>query len=187
MPAVAPRRWTAAEVQALPDDPSHRVECVDGELFMTLSPRFLHQRAVTELAALLNHALRASRSGVAVVAPSDWQLDPHTLVQPDVYVVPLIDGHPPRTDDERGAPLLFVEVLSPRTARADRVVKRHRYQRAGIEYWIVDLDARLLERWLPGEERPTVHADLVSWQAVASAALVEIDLAAFFRELLGPA
>jgi len=51
-------------------------------------------------------------------------------------------------------PILVVEILSPSSARADRITKRRRFQRAGIpEYWVVDLDARTLERWRPDPYR----------------------------------
>jgi len=104
---------------------------------MSPTPRAAHQSAVLLLAMALETLVRPIGLGAVFVAPSEWVLDPRTLVQPDVYVVPLADGHRPRTDDERGSPLLFVEVLSPGTARYDRVVKRGRYQRVNIEYWIV--------------------------------------------------
>jgi hypothetical protein len=40
-----------------------------------------------------------------------------------------------------GIPTLVVEVLSPSTARYDRITKRRRYQRSGVErYWIVTID-----------------------------------------------
>jgi hypothetical protein len=110
----------------------------------------------------------------------------HTLVQPDVYVTPLFDGRRPSTDDERGHPLLFIEVLSPGTARFDRVVKRERYLRAGIEYWIVDLDSRSFERWLPGEDRPTIHAVELVWTPAGASAPLVISLDPFFTEVLGP-
>jgi Uma2 family endonuclease len=187
MPALMPRIWTAADVQALPDDPSNRYECVDGELLVSPSPRTLHQSALTELALLLGPLVRSAGVGAIVCAPSDWVLDPRTLVQPDLYVVPLVDGRRPRTDEERGHPLLFVEILSPSTARFDRVVKRDRYQRAGIEYWIVDLDSRLIERWLPGDERPSIHAERVEWQPAGFDASFVIELEPFFAEVLGPA
>lgn len=55
------------------------------------------------------------------------------MVQPDLFVVP---------------PILIAEVVSPSTARFDRITKRRRYQRSGVlAYWVVDLDARL--RWHP--------------------------------------
>jgi len=61
--------------------------------------------------------------------------------------------------------LLFIEVLSPGTARFDRVVKRARYQRYDVEYWIVDLDARLVERWDVGADRPLIVTEAVTRQA----------------------
>jgi Uma2 family endonuclease len=187
MPALAPRRWTAAEIQALPDDPTHRYECVDGELLVSPSPRTTHQSAVTELALLLGPLVRSTGVGAVTCAPSDWVLDPYTLVQPDLFVVPLVEGRRPRTDEERGHPLLFIEVLSPSTARFDRVVKRGRYQRAGIEYWIVDLESRLVERWMPGEDRPSMHEQQLTWQPVGAATPLVLDLERFFDEVLGPA
>ncbi len=187
MPAVADRLWTAAEVQALPDDPSHRMECVDGMLLVSPTPQLAHQGAVTELAIRLNALVRPTGVGAVLVAPSEWVLDPRTLVQPDLYVVPLVDGRRPRTDEERGHPLLFVEVLLPSTARFDRVVKRARYLRAGIEYWIMDLDARLVERWLPGEERPSMHAEELVWQPTGASEPFVLALVPFFAEVLGPA
>ena len=59
--------------------------------------------------------------------------------------------------------LLAIEVLSPSTARADRHRKRVIYQSEGVpEYWIIDGDARLIERWRPMDERPEIlSADLV--------------------------
>ncbi|MEO7521201.1 MAG: Uma2 family endonuclease, partial [Gemmatimonas sp.] len=95
-------------------------------------------------------------------------------------------GHRPRTEEERGHPLLFVEVLSSSTARFDRVVKRARYQRANIEYWIVDLDSRLVERWLPGDDRPSIHAEQLTWQPLGAPEPFVIDLEPFFFEVLGP-
>lgn len=187
MPALMPRIWTAAEVQALPDDPTNRYECVDGELLVSPSPRLAHQGAVSALAFLLESLVRPAGLGTVFVAPSDWVLDPRTLVQPDVYVVPLVDGRRPHTDEERGRALLFVEISSPGTARFDRVVKRARYQRAGIEYWIVDLDSRLVERWLPDDERPSIHAERVEWQPAGASVPFVIELEPFFTEVLGPA
>jgi hypothetical protein len=78
-------------------------------------------------------------------------------------------------------------VLSPSTARFDRVVKRGRYQRAGIEYWIVDLDARLVEQWMPGGDRPRMYAQQLAWQPTGAATPLVLDLERFFDEVLGPA
>jgi Uma2 family endonuclease len=185
MPPELAHRWTAEEVRALPDEPGKRFECVDGELLVSPSPRLTHQSVVGLLWRELQDFVREQRVGAAFMAPGDLELDTHTLVQPDVYVLPLVDGRRPRTEAEIGQPLLFVEVLSPSTARFDRVVKRARYQRQGVEYWIVDLDARLVECWLPGSERPSVHTETISWAPVGAARTLTVDFRPIFVEALG--
>jgi len=78
-----------------------------------------------------------------------------------------------------------VEVLSPTTARYDRQLKRRRYQRARIaEYWIVDLDARLIERWHPEDDRPEMASDRLVWTPDPNQRAFELDAAAYFADLL---
>ncbi len=117
--------------------------------------------------------------------PGDLQLDGATLVQPDLFVLPLIGGRRPVSPSDIGRALLVVEVLSPSTARHDRVMKRARYQRYGVEYWIVDLDARLVERWTPGVPRPEILTGTLTWQAGETAVALRTDLDALFAEALG--
>jgi Uma2 family endonuclease len=185
MPAVAPRRWTARDVRALPDEPGKRFECVDGELLVNPSPRLAHQYVVTVLWRVLDEFVRAHRLGVASVSPSDFELDAHTLVQPDVFVLPLVDGRRPCGVAEIGPPLLFVEILCPSTARADRVLKRRRYQRHGVPYWIVDVDARLVECWTADAERPEVVTGELTWQPDGATTPCTLDLDTLFAEALG--
>ncbi|MGH7606758.1 MAG: Uma2 family endonuclease [Gemmatimonadales bacterium] len=74
---------------------------------------------------------------------------------------------------------------SPSTVRADRTVKRRRYQRAGVpEYWVVDLDARSVERWRPGDERPEMLAERLVWQPEGATTRCEIDVPGFFSRVL---
>ncbi len=185
MPAVSPRRWTADDVRALPDEPGKRFECVDGELLVSPSPRLPHQSMVGSIWRALEDYVRAERIGAGFVAPSDLELDRFTLVQPDVFVLPLVEGRRPRTEEELGFPLLFVEVLSPSTARYDRVVKRGRYQRYGVEYWIVDLDARLVERWTPGADRPEILTEAITWLPSGAGSPMTLELAPLFVEAVG--
>ena len=178
--------WTAARVRALPDD-GRRYEAVDGELLVTPAPGWPHQRAVGALYRLLDDHLRAHGLGEAVMSPADVELDARTLVQPDVFVVPLLEGGRRMRDwaEIQGRLLLVVEVLSPSTARADRHLKRRRYQRAGIpEYWIIDLDARLVERWRPADERPEILDERLEWHPAAGSPPLAIDLEALFAEAL---
>ena len=79
-------------------------------------------------------------------------------------------------------------MLSPSTARADRITKRIRFQRAGIpEYWIVDMDARSIERWRPQDERPEILATTIIWQPAPEHPPLTIDLTAFFAKVHGEA
>ena len=86
---------------------------------------------------------------------------------------------------EVGALVLAIEVLSPTTARADRHKKRRLYQRERVpEYWIVDVDARLIERWRPEDERPEILAEQVEWNPDPAHPPLVIDLAEYFHDVL---
>jgi Uma2 family endonuclease len=183
MPQAA-HDWTVDRVLALPDD-GNRYEVVDGELLVTPSPTFHHQDAILALARRLDPFVRSSGVGYLSISPADIELDERTLVQPDLFVFELPGGRRPELWRDIRKILLAVEVLSASTAHADRQVKRRRYQRHGIlEYWIVDLDSRLVERWRPGDERPEIISVTLSWQLSESTAAFELDLGAYFAEVL---
>lgn len=183
--ATASTRWTAELVRTLPAD-GKRYEVIDGELFVTPAPSWRHQEAVAELHALLRDYLRSRAVGNAMIAPADVEFADDRMVEPDVFVVPLIGGRKPRTWEEVARLLLAVEILSPSTARVDRQAKRRLYQREGVpEYWIVDVDARLVERWRPHDERPEILTERLVWQPDPGRFPFEVDLVAYFSEVCG--
>ena len=187
--ATAPKkRWTIDMVRALPDD-RNRYEIIDGELFVTPAPSWTHQGAVLELALRLKPYLKATRLGHQIIAPADVEVAPDTMVEPDLFVVPPAAGRLPRSWTEAGRLLLVVEVLSPTTARVDRVRKRALYARMAVpEYWIVDVDARVVERWRPDDQRPEVVSDrLLEWRPEAAHPALTIDLVDYFAEVTGEA
>jgi hypothetical protein len=53
------------------------------------------------------------------------------------------------------------------------------------EYWVVDCEARLIERWRPDDTRPEVLVERLTWQPVPEGPTLEIDLPALFTELWG--
>ena len=131
MPAQ-PTEWTVDMVRALPDDGT-RYEVIDGELFVTPAPSLTHQNAVLELALLIAPYLRARRIGETVISPVDLIVyGPRKFVQPDLFVVPLVNDAPARAWTEVGRLLLTVEVLSPSTERTDRGRKRRVYKEKGV-------------------------------------------------------
>ena len=182
MPATA-RRWTADDVRALPAD-RNRYEVIDGELYVTPAPSFRHQDALATLFFAVTSYVREHHAGLALFAPADVEFEPESMVQPDLFVLPLVDGRKPHSVKEAGRLLLVVEVLSPSTARLDRHLKRRLYQRYGVEeYWIVDLDARVVERWLQHEERPEIVTEELRWHPAAAVQPFVLSLPGFFETL----
>lgn len=180
MPAPS-TNWSREQVLALPDD-GKRYELVDGELLVSPSPRRLHQDAVLELFRRVDPYVREHELGAVYLAPADLDFGSAQLLQPDLFVV---DERPGEWADV-GVPLLIAEVLSPSTARYDRITKRHFYQRAGVAaYWIVDLDARLVEVWIPGAAGPGIAEQQLTWQPDAEAPPLIIALPEFFTTALG--
>ncbi len=101
-------------------------------------------------------------------------------------VLPRGEGAAPRGWTDISALLLAVEVLSPSTARRDRWQKRHMYQAFGAsEYWMVDTNARLVERWRPNDERPEVCSDTLPWAPAGARAPLIIDLVQLFAVVAG--
>jgi Uma2 family endonuclease len=178
------RRWTEAEFYAARDaaPPGERWELVDGEVLVTPSPHWTHQRIVSQLFSRLNEYVRAQRLGEAFVSPLDVKLEPGLVLQPDVLVVP--DGELRHRSDIIRHLLLAVETVSPSSARHDRVTKRPHYQRHRVsEYWIVDDTSRTIERWTPDEERPELLAERLVWHPTGATEPFVLDLVRFFEEV----
>lgn len=188
MPATRQRRWTRAEVLDLIERNPLQTpiyEVVDGELLVSPSPRPIHQIAVTRLLYALMTYCDETGIGEALTSPSDTELEPDTLVQPDVYVVPRDEGKLMRTVVTGRRLLLAAEVLSPSSQRADRGRKRSLYQRTVPLYWIVNLDNRVVETWLPDALQPTIVRDRLEWHLSGAAVPFTLDLPAYFARVFG--
>ncbi len=181
MPDTA-RRYTVDDVLAFPKD-GNRYELVDGELLVTPAPSTTHQTVVARLCTWIGSYLE-NRLGIAhlFVSPADISWDREKLVQPDLFVIP--------ADEVSGSwktaqtLLLAVEIVSPSSARGDRLIKRHLYQRQRVTtYWIVDADARLVEVWHPDDDRPEIVTDLLEWRVAPDADDLVIDLQKLFGGL----
>jgi Uma2 family endonuclease len=182
MPALSARHWTRAEVLALPND-GNRYELVDGELLVSPTPRLTHQVVVRSLYRLIDAYVLEHNLGEPFELPGDLSLGAGLVVQPDIFVIRELPELPSGTWADVGVPILVVEVLSPSTARHDRIVKRRAYQRAGVAtYWIVDTDAQLVEVWPPDAESPRIVTDELTWQPDPAVPPLRIGLGS----LLGP-
>ena len=179
--STSQKRWTAEEIDALPDD-GLRYEIIDGERFVTPGPSSSHQQAVVRLL----HLLLPTCDKLALylsTAPEDVTFGKFDRVQPDLFVMSRrpSGGAEARASDAE-ARLLVVEVASPGSRHTDRVRKRELYQAHGVkEYWIVDTDTRVIERWrLAGAEAEVIR-DVIEWRPVAERDAIRIDLGEYFR------
>ncbi|MET0863703.1 MAG: Uma2 family endonuclease [Nakamurella sp.] len=125
--------WTVEMLDALPED-NLRYELLDGTLLVSPSRVPLHQAVIGELYLLLRAACPPDH--FVFLSPLDWRPDGRTSLEPDLLVV--------RRDrigskNIQETPTLVVEVISPSSARIDRMLKFSRYAEGGIEqYWMVD-------------------------------------------------
>lgn len=189
MPASAHRRWTLAEVRRLINfNPFYapRYELVAGELLVTLMPTPAHQRALGDLLFAVATYLEGTTIGETLASPFDVELEPETLVWPDVFVMPPDAAERIRKEDRARSLLLAVEILSPSSAQADRGPKRTLYQRHVPEYWIVDLEAALIERWRPGDDEPEIIRECLEWRPAGATIPLVLDLRALFKRCRPP-
>ena len=125
------------------DGLADRIELIDGELQRMPPPGYMHGRASLRIGAKLEQLL-ASASDRVVVGETGIMLDEDTVVGCDAAIVrPIGEPRMLRPDEV----LLAVEVAHSSLPR-DLGAKKQAYARAGIpDYWVVDLQDRLLLRF----------------------------------------
>ena len=124
------RRYTSADLEALPYVEGTRYEIIDGELHVSTSPRWEHQYACTEVITALQTWSRRTGVGVTLGAPglvfaSDNDVVPDVVWVSRARLAATLNagGH------LSAAPELVV----------DREQKLALYSRQGVkEYWIVN-------------------------------------------------
>lgn len=185
VPSRESRSWTVEDLERLPDD-GNRYEIIDGALYVTPVPSLTHQRACANLLNFLQAYLETHGFGEVFIAPCDLEFSRDTMVEPDLMVLPTTRGPLPHRWHGSDGVLLAIEVLSPTTARGDRQAKRQLYQRERIaEYWIVDLEARLVERWRPDDERPEILVESLTWMPASVPEPFVIPLPEYFARVWG--
>lgn len=146
------RPATYDDLIAAPD--GQRAELIAGELVLTPRPAFGHGLATTRATVSLGSTYGGQGDGpggwVLLVEPELWLGPPDApnaeVLVPDLvgwrddrFEVPAQHGHTQRPD-------WVCEVLSPATARRDRLVKLDVYAREGIAHaWLIDPDLEMIE------------------------------------------
>jgi len=107
-----------------------------------------HQLVSMRLSNILHQHVIAARIGHVFHAPAAVILGPHRQVQPDLFYISRERTALITSKEVAGAPDLAIEIVSPSSKKADRVVKSAAYADSGISwYWIVDPDERILEEY----------------------------------------
>jgi Uma2 family endonuclease len=129
---------TFADYLLFPDD-GKRHEIIEGDHYVTPSPRTKHQKISFNLAVALGSFVKQTGLGLVLTAPYDVILSDDNVVQPDLLFVSTARAVIVTEDNIRGAPDLVVEIISETTRKKDEVTKRKLYERFGVqEYWVVD-------------------------------------------------
>jgi Uncharacterized protein conserved in cyanobacteria len=127
-----------------------RWEIIDGTPYMQASPSWQHQALSRELLLqfggyLHNKSCQIFASPFDLRLPKENEKDENTsnVYQPDLVII--CDKSKLKGTGYFGTPSLVIEILSPSTARNDRLLKFNTYEKAGVkEYWIVEPDTKLI-------------------------------------------
>ena len=138
-------------------------ELIDGELVEVEVPTRTHEHIVGRLVSALIVWSDAGHGGTVLPSGYKVPISDRRGVMPDVQLHRA--GNEPAVDQEQGLvqghPDLVVEIVSPSSQRYDRVTKLRWYAQLGVqEYWLVDPQARTVERLVLREGVFSIAASL---------------------------
>lgn len=140
-------RFTVADLDFFPDD-GNRYEVIDGELFVSKAPHYLHQLVLAVVASELALWDPRRERGYFLPGPGIVFAYDSGVVPDLVWISRARLAHVLGDDGKlRAAPDLVVEVLSPGSAneRRDLDVKLRLYSRQGVlEYWVFDRERQTI-------------------------------------------
>jgi Uma2 family endonuclease len=163
--ASAPYTWD--DFVALDEDDLR--ELIDGELVEVEVPTFVHEHIVARIVTALTVWGDAGHGGAAVASGYKVRISERRGVMPDVQFYR--EGNTSaRTQDAglvEGRPDLVVEIVSPSSQRYDRVTKLRWYAQRGVpEYWLIDPQARTVERLVLRDGSYVITASLAEDEAL---------------------
>lgn len=161
------KKYTYADSLDWPE--SEHWEIHEGVRYLQASPSWQHQEISIQIATQLNKyflgkVCRVFTAPFDLRLPEPEQTDEEAtfVVQPDIIVV--CDPTKLRGTGYSGVPDLIIEITSPSTIRADKMIKFNRYEKVGVlEYWIVEQEAKIVSVFTLQDNkrygRPDIYAE----------------------------
>ena len=133
------KRW----VESRPMGDINRYELVSGKIFMTPPAAWEHAKIEAKVIRILEDFVSKHNLGTVFGSSAGYELPSGDTLEPDASFISRerwSKGPEPRRGQFlKIAPNLVVEILSPATARRDRIEKKRVYESNGVdEYWLVD-------------------------------------------------
>lgn len=169
-------KLTYEEYAQFPAD-GRRHELIDGEHFVTPAPDTGHQTISRRIQFQLYRQIEEHGLGEVYDAPTDLQLSPTNVVQPDLIVVLAARRQIITPKKIKGVPDLVVEILSESTEKVDQSLKKELYRRSGVpEYWVVDPGEHAVEQYVLREGSYVLEGRQESEIAFLQLPTVKVDL-----------
>jgi Uma2 family endonuclease len=133
------KRW----VERRPMGDINRYELVSGRIVITPPAAWEHAKIEAKVIRILEDFVSKHNLGTVFGSSAGYELPSGDTLEPDASFISRgrwSKGPEPRRGQFlKIAPNLVVEVLSPATARRDRIEKKRVYESNGVdEYWLVD-------------------------------------------------
>src|SRR5438309_1123512 len=184
MDRAAARPLTMHDYRELPEGPPY-YQLIEGDLEMSPAPGRYHQEILRNIAFIFLCFLQRHPIGRIYFAPFDIFLTDLNVYQPDLVFVANARKAILTERGAEGAPDLVVEILSPKTAKLDKGVKREVYARTGVkELCIIDPTLREIQLYHLTESADVPAATLGEEKEIESALLpgLRISLKEIFRQ-----
>ena len=170
-------RLTYREYRDFPDD-GKRHEIIAGDHYVSPSPQTPHQTASRWIQMQLFRRIEETGNGYVINAPMDVELTDYDIVQPDIVVIAESRRLVIKPVRVIGVPDLVIEILSPSNPGHDRQLKHRLYERVQVpEYWIVDTDAHVVDRYRLTDEgygAPSRETTTIEYRHLEMSATVDL-------------
>jgi Uma2 family endonuclease len=161
----------------------NRYELASGKIFMTPPAAWEHAEVEARVIRILGDFVTKRNLGKIFGSSAGYELPSGDTLEPDASFISrgrwLKGPRPRRGQFLKIVPTLAVEIISPATARRDRIEKKRIYEANGVdEYWLVDPQRREITIYLLAGEKYDHGSRFEARQKFRSEVLVGLEVPA---------